>query len=1011
MEVISVKPVLFEADSTNFDNNGIGVLYDAESCTVTEEHNGVFDLELEYPASGDWYDFIEEKRIILAKPNDVDEPHAFRIYEIDKSLLADAIVVKATSITDDLAGNLIPNVVVTDVTPQQALNTIKQNLIEPTIFDFVSDIQTVSSSEWTRVNPLQAIAGVDGSLVDIWGGDIKRTNNTVYLYSRRGTDKVTVIRPEKNIEGFEMTVSTKGVITKILPFYTYTPEPLPEYEFVLDSDGNTVKQQVYSEDLEQLPVTLFGDVVVSDNASLYPVQYYSPVDYSANEYVNLMVDDYIQAKKDADAASPTIPDNSGWDAELQSYILSLVNDEANGYFIYNNPGSDEPSVQITVDMVELADSSDWEKFKNLETIQVSDTVDVYVKKFNVDVEVSIQTIVYDSIGERVINIVAGNPRNNLTDSITKSYKKVTKELEDYIENMENGVYNTINRTADGQSRKFQGYTEPPASISTKGDLWFKEVGGGKIESYIYDGGVWVQVIGDEAIQSMNQAISNAQSTADSAASQADATATDINNVVTTNGFTTLADLIASKVSDGDFSTLYFQESEKIGLMFMVNGVAESIIMIDGTTNTPYIKGEHIILDGNTVVDGTFTVTDTMLAADAVINRLKATGIDAQDVSIINLDAASITGGDLQVTETFRIMHNGTPVLEVDAATGQVKITAPNLATQTDLENIEVGGRNLLRASYDYYPDYWIRDGVTTLVDEYAGTMISSTTTDWSSVDYPINDIVNRGLAKVGDELTYSAYARLIGGTGKTLKFYLASNPKNDTNVGTLTDQWQKFSITFTLTQAEITANDAIKFETFGISGLGIEFQTAGHKLEKGNVGTDHTFAPEDIQTELGEKASNTDLENLAGIVSDVQLDLDGKTDVGQFQALKDDYDARMAQDIIDKDQLKTDLATIEGRTTLVETIAGNNKIVTEFLETVITEAEEGIYISNRGSNTGILISSDRISFMDNDIEVAYISNKTMQINHGIFVESATISDFKFEKIPGTTILGITWVGV
>jgi phage minor structural protein len=246
MEVFSVKPVLFEKDDTNYDHNGIAVLYDSVSCTVTEEYNGVFDMELEYPVDGEWFNEIKEERQILAKPNDVDDPHAFRIYEVTKDLDTGVMLVKATSVTDDLGGNLIPHVSVTNLTAQQALTEMKNNLIEPTVFDFVSDIDTRSSTEWTRINPLQAIVGTDGSLVDFWGGDIKRTNNTIYLYSRRGTDHVTVIRPGKNVDGFNMVVSTKGIITKILPYYTYTPEPIPSYHMVDDGNGNMVKETMYS---------------------------------------------------------------------------------------------------------------------------------------------------------------------------------------------------------------------------------------------------------------------------------------------------------------------------------------------------------------------------------------------------------------------------------------------------------------------------------------------------------------------------------------------------------------------------------------------------------------------------------------------------------------------------------------------------------------------------------------------------------------------------------------------
>jgi phage minor structural protein len=574
MEVISVRPVLYAEDNTNYSHNGIGILYDALTCEVYEENNGIFDCELEYPVDGEWADEIIKGCQILAKPNDIDDPHAFRIYEVEKDLEQGIIFARATSITDDLAANLIKHVVVTDATPQQALDAIKADLIEPTMFDFISDIQTRSSSEWTRINPLQAFVGTDGSLIDIWGGEVKRSNNTIYLYSRRGKDRVTTIRPGKNIDGFNMVVSTKGMITKILPFYTYTPESLPEYELVQDSNGNWVKQEKYGSttvNTQQEQQTILGDVVVSDNASKYAVNYYSPIDFSSNAYIQDQVSAYIQAKKDADANSPDVIDNSGWNDVLHDYILGLLNQEASGYFIYNNPGCDEPSIQIKADMVELSDSPEWQRYKDLERIQVSDTVDVYVKQFNVDVEVAIKSIKYDAIGERVVDITAGNPQTSLTQSQTRTYETKTKQIEEYISTLEYGVYNTINRTANGQAKRFSGYTEPPADISSEGDLWFKELGNGNVEIYMYSGGIWA----------------------------------------------------------------------------------------------PKVTGAE------------------------VMQRLVALGIDARDVTIVNLDASSITGGNLEVTNTFRIMHNGTPVLEVDANTGQVKITAPNLATQEDLTNIEL----------------------------------------------------------------------------------------------------------------------------------------------------------------------------------------------------------------------------------------------------------------------------------------------------------------------------------
>lgn len=799
MEVVSVKPVLFAKDNTNYDHNGIGVLHDALRCEVYEEHNGAFDLELEYPVDGQLASELLDKRQILAKPNDVDDPHAFRIYEIEKDLEDGVIFVKATSITNDLSGNLIPHVAVTDVNPQTALNSIKAALLEPTIFDFVSDIDVISSSEWTRINPLLAIAGADGSLIDIWGGDIKRTNNTLYLYSRRGRDKVTVIRPGKNIDGFNMVVSTKGVVTKILPYYTYTPQTIPAYEMVADYNGALVKQQVYSSEvtIQPEPITVLGNVVTSENADSYPVSSYAPVDYSQDDIIKSEVDAFVQARRDEAEASTTVIDNSGFGEELRQFIIELLNREATGYFIYRNPGVDEPSLQIKADMIQLSDSPEWERYKNLETIQVSDTVDVYVQKFGVDVEVNIKAITYDSIGERVISITAGSTQNTLAQSISKPYEAKTKELERYIETLENGVYNTISKTADGQSRRFSGYTEPPASLSSEGDLWFKEVGQGVVETYIYKGGMWENIVSASKIESMNAAITNAQTAATTADGKAQDVIDDINSVVTTNGFTTLADLIASKVSDGEeFSTLYFQESKAIGLVYNRNGVDEAIIMINN--GVPYIKGENIILNGNTIVDGTFTVTDTMLASDAVINKLMASGIDANDVTIVNLDASSITGGDLTVTDTFRIMHNGTPVLEVDASTGQVKINAPNLATQTDLEQIELtpGPQGVgISSVTEYYLATASSSGVTTTTTGWTTTVQSMTATNkylWNYEKTTYTDDTTQTTTPViigvyGDQGATGS----TGAAGKSIstitEYYLAS--ASATGVTTATTGW------------------------------------------------------------------------------------------------------------------------------------------------------------------------------------------------------------------------------
>jgi len=68
------------------DTSTIGFLTDALTCVVTEECNGIFELSMTYPISGQHADLLEVDKIILAKPNDTAEDQMFRIYEVTKPI-------------------------------------------------------------------------------------------------------------------------------------------------------------------------------------------------------------------------------------------------------------------------------------------------------------------------------------------------------------------------------------------------------------------------------------------------------------------------------------------------------------------------------------------------------------------------------------------------------------------------------------------------------------------------------------------------------------------------------------------------------------------------------------------------------------------------------------------------------------------------------------------------------------------------------------------------------------
>ena len=100
-----------------------------------------------------------------------------------------------------------------------------------------------------------------------------------------------------------------------------------------------------------------------------------------------------------------------------------------------------------------------------------------------------------------------------------------------------------------------------------------------------------------------------------------------------------------------------------------------------------------------------------------------------------------------------------------------------------------------------------------------------------------------------------------------------------------------------------------------------------------------------------------------------------------------------------------DIADIEDLTQL----EGKIDKEIEDREGFISYANGIVTIGQKNSPTNIQIKNDRISFMQNGTEVAYITEQTMEITHGIFVETAKIGEHKQQTLPGGHTV-FTWEG-
>ena len=472
-----MRPILYEQNERVFDTNGMGVLHDAISAEVTEVRNAEFELELKYPVGGEWAKELTQNRYILVKPNDYDEPHAFRIYEIEKDADSNQITVKGVTKTDELSGNVIKPLAIKSTTPSQAWEQLKRVAVDPIDYNFISDIQTSKDTNMDIRNVLNAIAGEEGSFIDTWGGEIKRTNNTIFLYSKRGRDHVTTIRPRKNLKNVKVKSSMAGKFTRILPYAIFKPEGEGEAEQVI-----------------------YGDIIKSPHYDDYFVKRIVPLDLSSE------FNDSESPKEGEKKKAPT---------------PAQVTAKAQSYFTSKNKDADKPDLSVEVEMIPLQDSTEWDRriIQALEKIQLCDTVDVYVPKIDCDVTVKVRKIVYDALRERIIKIEAsssGSGRASLADQQKAQWQDLTnKVINNALYGEKDGLINTILTAANNKNKNFYGPDEPPREKVSKDDLWFKPVGNeGEVEMWRFDGENWVLVIdanfGQKVTDKVNDAINSAK---------------------------------------------------------------------------------------------------------------------------------------------------------------------------------------------------------------------------------------------------------------------------------------------------------------------------------------------------------------------------------------------------------------------------------------------------------------------------------------------------------------------
>lgn len=191
-----------------FDNNGLAVLNECTLLEVTEELNGQYDLELEYPVNSKKIQYLQEFNIIK-----VDE-QLFRIYKVEKIQASDKRVkAYANHIFYDMAYYFIEDVRAENAPLKTAMQKALVNDLS-LIYTVDSDIVIPNTLYMVEMSPAEALF----KIIERWGqGELLRDNYTVKILKQMGSDTGVLIKYGKNIQGVKVTVDTTEVVTKLYP--------------------------------------------------------------------------------------------------------------------------------------------------------------------------------------------------------------------------------------------------------------------------------------------------------------------------------------------------------------------------------------------------------------------------------------------------------------------------------------------------------------------------------------------------------------------------------------------------------------------------------------------------------------------------------------------------------------------------------------------------------------------------------------------------------------------------
>lgn len=456
-----MRPILFNKNEQSFDTYGLGEL-NVTKGTVTRERNGNYTLYAEIPVNDPMVAILQKEMKLKADAGLRTKNQTFEISRIVKDS-SNIVKIYGQHISHKLEYIVLRNATAFSGTAYNALAIWKGALIGDLTFDVWSDIQTSNKGMFDiskMENARLALGGVEGSILDLYGGEFEFDNMTVRLHKQLGRTAPTVLEYGRNILSAELDETIENAYTSVLPFATYTPEK-PE--------GDTSDSQP-----DPITVTIPENYVDSKYKALYAHRRIKVVDFSG--------------EFSTDSKKKNIPTAD----KLRKLTTDYMNKNAIG----------KPKINIKIEYADLAKTLDYADNGWIEELELCDIVPIYYPQIGLtDETAKVTTITYDFINERNESVEFGDIGTNIkstmqsglagkVDDIAKSQERFENNLPDYLLNAQgNKVW----------------YNRPDNKEHKIGDIWF-EKNGIYDRMYVWNGSMWEKRIDTEDVDKIKKEV-------------------------------------------------------------------------------------------------------------------------------------------------------------------------------------------------------------------------------------------------------------------------------------------------------------------------------------------------------------------------------------------------------------------------------------------------------------------------------------------------------------------------